>query len=262
MNKLKIFSISIGKGANKEEIDLNFMLKPFFLLVAIWVIFAIDKYFELKLYEFGVFPQRWQSLLGVLLSPLLHGDLGHIANNSLPLFILLSAIYFFYPRKAEPVLYISWVFSGLFVWFFARESYHIGASGLIYAFASFVFFSGLLRSNANLLALSLLVVFLYGGLVWGLAPIEEHVSYEGHLSGGVIGLLLAAYFRKSEPRSFKYQRMTYDDISDDLSSEIDKYGQDYWMGHTANKSQTLKINYHILENKEKHEKPAKPNTTS
>lgn len=260
MNKSKIFSISIGNGANKEEIDLNFMLKPLFLLSVIWLVFGIDKYFDLRLYEFGVYPHRWQSLLGVLLSPLLHGDLSHIANNSLPLFILLSAIYFFYPRKAEPVLYIAWVFSGLFVWFFARESYHIGASGLIYAFASFVFFSGLLRSNANLLALSLLVVFLYGGLVWGLAPIEEQVSYEGHLSGGIIGLLLAAYFRKSAPRSFKYQRMTYEDINDDLSKEIDRYGQDYWMGHSADKRTNLTINYHFQENKNKHEEPEKPNT--
>ncbi len=262
MNKSKTFSISIGKGANQEVIDLNFMLKPLLLLGIIWVIFGIDRYFGLDLYEFGVYPHRWQSLLGVLMSPLLHGDLNHIANNSLPLFILLSAIYFFYPRKAAPVLYISWLLSGVFVWFFARESYHIGASGLIYAFASFVFFSGLLRSNANLLALSLLVVFLYGGLVWGLAPIEEQVSYEGHLSGGIVGFFLAAYFRKSEPRSFKYQRLTYDDISDDLSTEIEKYGQEYWMGHTANERTNLTINYYIQENRNKHEKPDEINTST
>jgi len=255
MNKSKIFSISIGKGANKEEINLDFMLKPLILLILIWIVFTIDTLFQLKLYEFGVFPQRWQSLLGILLSPILHGDITHIGNNSIPLFVLLSAIYFFYPRNAKPVLWISWILSGVMVWLFARESYHIGASGLIYAFASFIFFSGLLRSNANLLALSLLIVFLYGGLVWGLAPIEERVSYEGHISGGIIGLVLAWYFRKSKPRSFKYQRLAYEDLSDDLSNEIEKYGQDYWMGHTANNDYPLTINYHIQENKEKHEKP-------
>jgi membrane associated rhomboid family serine protease len=259
MNKSKTFSISVGKGKNKEEISLDFMLKPLLLLLVIWFVFLLDTFLELRMYEFGIFPQRWQSLLGIVLSPILHGDLKHIANNSLPLFILLSAIYFFYPRNAKPVLWISWILSGLMVWFFARESYHIGASGLIYAFASFIFFSGILRSNANLLALSLLIVFLYGGLVWGLAPIEERVSYEGHISGGIIGVVLAWYFRKSEPRSFKSQRLAFEDISDDLSHEIEKYGQDYWMGHTARNDYPLTIHYHIQEKKEPNEKP---NSTS
>lgn len=255
MSKKSKFSISIGKGPHKEEISLDFLLQPLLFLVLIWLIFGLDSYFHLDLYDFGIYPQRLDSLVGILLSPLLHGDLKHIGNNSIPLFILLSAIYFFYPRKARPVLWFSWGISGLMVWIFARESYHIGASGLIYAFATFIFFSGVLRSNLNLLALSLLVAFLYGSLVWGLAPIESGVSYEGHLSGAMVGLALAWYFRKSEPRKFKYERFSFEDINDDLSEEIEKYGQDYWMGHTAQQSYPLKVYYHLQEKKDKHEKP-------
>jgi membrane associated rhomboid family serine protease len=255
MIKSKKFSLSIGKGRNKEQISLAFMLKPLLLLVLIWLIFIIDQSFNLQLFEFGIYPKRWQSLLGLAFSPLIHGDIKHIGNNSFPLFVLMSVIYFFYPRNARPVLWFSWIFSGVMVWLFARESYHIGASGLIYAFASFIFFSGLLRSNANLLAVSLLVVFLYGGLVWGLVPIEEKVSYEGHISGGVIGLLLALYFRNSAPRSFRNQRLSYDDINDDLSDEIEKYGQDYWIEHTAQSNYPLRVHYHLQDKKETNEKP-------
>jgi membrane associated rhomboid family serine protease len=254
MIKSNKFSLNIGKGKNKQEISLAFMLTPLLLLVLIWLVFIIDKGFNLQLFEFGIYPKRWQSLLGLVFSPLIHGDIKHIGNNSIPLFVLLSVIYFFYPRNARPVLWFSWIFSGVMVWFFARESYHIGASGLIYAFASFIFFSGILRSNANLLAVSLLVVFLYGGLVWGLVPIEERVSYEGHISGGIIGVLMALYFRNSAPRSFRHQRLSYEDINDDLSIEIEKYGQDYWVEHTAQGHYPFTVQYHLQEKKDSNEK--------
>jgi membrane associated rhomboid family serine protease len=101
------------------------------------------------------------------------------------------------------VFFLVWFISGIIVWLTARPAYHIGASGLVYGFASFVFFSGIIRNNINLLAISLLVVFLYGGLVWGIFPYDFRVSWESHLVGGMTGLGMAFYYRSYGPPSTK-----------------------------------------------------------
>lgn len=158
----------------------------------------------LDLYRFGIFPRHFDGLLGVVASPLLHGSLMHISNNTLPIMALGMGLFFFYPRIASSVVIVSWVSSGLVVWLFGRESYHIGASSLIYALAGFIFLSGILRRQGNLLALSLLVVFLYGGLIWGIFPLKESISWEAHLAGGVSGFALALFFRHEGPVKRRY----------------------------------------------------------
>ena len=168
------------------------------------MVFWLDQRFMLDLYRFGILPRHIEGLFGVVASPVLHGSLTHISNNTLPLMALGAGIYFFYPRIAAVVIVTSWIASGLVVWIIGRESYHIGASGLIYALAGFIFLSGLLRRQGNLLALSLLVVFLYGGLVWGVFPIKENVSWEAHIAGAASGFALAIHFRNFGPRRKKY----------------------------------------------------------
>ncbi len=219
-----------------------YILLPLSMVMLLLVIFVVDRNLGLHLYEFGVFPQKESGLLGIITSPLIHGDWEHLRNNSISLFALSAGLMFFYPRKALPVILIAWLLSGLGVWIWARESYHIGASGLIYALAAFIFISGLLRAHPNLLALSMLVVFLYGSFIWGMVPADPRVSYEAHISGAVIGVLLAVYFRNSPPRNFP-KPFSYEDIDDDLSQEIERYGPDYWKQNTDNNSD-LQIHYY------------------
>jgi len=226
-----------------------YFLGPSLFILFIGLIFFLDTYFDLDLYEFGVYPRKPEGLLGILSSPLLHGDWDHLRNNSISMFALSAGLLYFYPRKALPVIVIAWILSGLGVWIWARDSFHIGASGLIYALAAFIFISGLLRAHPNLLALSMLVVFLYGSMVWGLVPADPHVSYEAHLSGAVIGALLAVYFRNSPPRHFP-KAFSYDDIDDDLSAEIERYGPDYWKQDTDDQNAKLRVNYHYREKSE------------
>ncbi|MDZ7846385.1 MAG: rhomboid family intramembrane serine protease [Owenweeksia sp.] len=199
---------------------LSFVLKPFLFVVLMWVVFYLDQRFYLDLYQFGILPRQFGGLNGVIASPLIHGSLMHLANNTLPILALGMGLFYFYPRIAVVVIIVSWLSSGLAVWLIGRESYHIGASGLIYALAGFIFLSGLLRRQANLLALSLLVVFLYGGMVWGILPIEEKVSWEAHLAGGISGFALAVYFRKIGPSRRKYSwelEETEDAIDEDIN---------------------------------------------
>ena len=158
----------------------------------------------LNLNRFGVRPLTFEGLIGIFASPLLHGDLKHLMSNSLPLLALGSGLYYFYPKIASRVVLIAWLSSGIALWIIGRPNIHIGASGLVYALAGFIFLSGLLRKQPNLLALSLLVIFLYGGLFWGLLPIEERISWEAHLTGLASGFALAVNYRKFGPRQKKY----------------------------------------------------------
>jgi membrane associated rhomboid family serine protease len=108
-------------------------------------------------------------------------------------------LFYFYRPVAFRVFFLTWIITGILVWLGGRSSYHIGASGLIYGFASFLFFSGIIRNNINLMAISLLVVFLYGGLVWGILPYDYKISWESHLFGALTGLALAITYRNYGP---------------------------------------------------------------
>ncbi len=158
----------------------------------------------LGLNRFGVIPLSWEGLVGIIASPLLHGDMNHLMSNSIPLLALGAGLYYFYPKIATRVVIIAWISSGIALWIIGRPSIHIGASGLVYALAGFIFLSGLLRKQPNLLALSLLVIFLYGGLFWGLLPVEEKISWEAHLTGLSSGFALAINYRHLGPRQKKY----------------------------------------------------------
>lgn len=158
----------------------------------------------LNLNRFGVLPLTFEGLIGIIASPLLHGDFKHLLGNSLPILALGAGLYYFYPKIATRVVIIAWLSSGIALWIIGRPAIHIGASGLVYALAGFIFLSGLLRKQPNLLALSLLVIFLYGGLFWGLLPIEEEISWEAHLTGLTSGFALAVNYRHLGPRQKKY----------------------------------------------------------
>lgn len=211
---------------------LSFITVPLMLVVLMWTIYWLDVRHGLELYHWGVLPRTWEGLRGVLMSPLLHGGTRHLLNNSLPILVLGSVLYFFYPRRATGVLLFSWLISGLLTWVIARDNFHIGASSLVYALAAFVFFSGVFRGQARLLAISLLVAFLYGGLVWGLLPVEPQVSHEAHLAGGISGVLLAFLLRKVPPavKAEKQQQALQRQAKlDDLSREEARFGPQYWL---------------------------------
>lgn len=217
---------------------------PLTLVLAMILIFALDALGQLALYEFSIYPRRLSGLIGIVTAPLLHGDLSHLFNNSLPILVLGGALFYFYPRKAYPVIWISWLASGIFTWLWGRENYHLGASGLIYAWAAFIFVSGLIRGRSQLLAFSLLVVFLYGGMAWGLLPVEERVSYEGHWAGALSGLALALYFRKAPLYGEILAKAEPEpEINDDLSREIALFGEDYWQ-QNDDRENKISIRYH------------------
>lgn len=142
-------------------------------------------------------------LQGVVFSPFIHSGVEHLYNNSVPLFVLLSALFYFYRPIRYQVLIWGFVSVGFLTWLIGRESYHIGASGVVYMLTSFLFFKGIWSKNYRLIALSLIVVFLYGSMVWGIFPQKERISWEGHLAGLFVGIGLAVIFKVQDEVSVK-----------------------------------------------------------
>jgi len=169
---------------------------PTFMLLLIWFVFYVDNSFHLHLNEHGILPRTFSGLQGVVFSPFLHGDLNHIASNSLPLFILSTALIYFYREVSLKVLVSGILLSGFLTWVIGRDSYHIGASSLIYVLVSFIFFKGMMTQYYRLMALSLAVVVMYGGMIWYVFPeVDKTISWEGHLAGLLSGFVFAIRFK-------------------------------------------------------------------
>jgi len=176
---------------------------PGFFLLLIWGVAFFEFSMELSFAEGGVYPRRWSGLQGILFSPLIHGGWRHLVNNSMPAFLLSLALFYFYRDIAYKIWGLIYLMGGILLWGVGREAYHIGASGLIYGLAAFLFLSGIIRRVRSLTAISLLVVFWYGSMWWGLLPLDFDVSFEAHISGAVSGLVLAVVYRDQGPEPEK-----------------------------------------------------------
>jgi len=175
------------------------LIIPLTFPILLWVIFIVTYFFDIYPYKLGILPRHFSGLVGVLTSPLIHGGFSHLISNTAPLIFMGLGIFYFYPKVAYKVFTIVYFGTGILVWIFGREVYHIGASGIIYGFVSFLFFSGIFRKDNRSIALALVVIFLYGGLIWGVLPVEKGVSWESHLCGAIVGLISAFIFRKVDP---------------------------------------------------------------
>lgn len=226
----------------KPRIRVSLIIATCFIAL-LWIIRFFEVYTKIDLSVYGIYPRKASGLIGIIAAPLLHSDLSHIFSNTISLFILTFFIFYFYLRSSLKVFFIIYFFHGFFVWLFARESYHLGASGLIYGFATFLFFMGVLRKDTRSIAVSLLVAFLYGGMVWGVLPTDPKISFESHLSGALVGLLCAVIFRKTDPLPEKYEWEdeeeeeeeiveTDDDINPD-DVEIRKDADPVWFVNTS-----------------------------
>lgn len=169
-------------------------------LGVIWLAFWAEKIWGWELRSVGgIRPRELDHLSGILTYPLLHGDLEHLWNNTASFFTLNTLLFYFYRSIALPVWVLMYVLSGCLLWLLGNPGNHIGASGMIYALAAFLFLSGWIRKNSILKRVSLVVVFLYGGMVWWMLPVEEHISWAGHSAGAIMGVTMALIFRRKGP---------------------------------------------------------------
>ncbi len=176
-----------------------------YFVAILWFVKLIELIFSIELTFLGVYPQSFKGLPGIFFSPLIHGDFSHLFSNSFPLLVLVPLLFYFYKDIGFRVFLLTWLIGNIWLWIIGRDSYHIGASGIIYGLAAFLFISGIIRRHPRLMALSLLVAFLYGGMVWGILPLQEGVSWEGHLMGMLAGVMLAVFYKDEGPQRKIYE---------------------------------------------------------
>jgi len=212
--------------------DLNFRFStgtvayPLFLVLSLWVVYWLDVRFGIDTALLGVYPRKLSGLPGVLFSPWAHASLSHLYQNSLPLLIMLIALFYFYRSVSFRILFYGLLLSGLFTWVFGRNSYHIGASGMVYVLFGFLFFGGVFTKHYRLMALSLAVVFFYGSMIWYVFPIQEGISWEGHLGGFLGGLLLSVVYRKQlkVPVKYLWEEESFNENEDEFLKHFDADG--------------------------------------
>lgn len=239
----------MAKVDQAEKRKLFFSLfYPVCFVAVLWIVELIELLFNLNFTSFGIYPRELYGLKGILFSAFIHSDFNHLINNSIPILVLGSALFYFYKSLAFRVVFISWISAGLYTWITARASFHIGASGLVYSLFGFLLISGFLRKNTSLVGISFLVAFLYGSMVWGILPWDQKISWEGHLWGLFIGVILAVYYRKKGPPEKKYS-WDYEEeneetgqVDEQKSSGDNKHG-----GSNSDNTAYSEITYHYKE---------------
>ncbi|NER15152.1 rhomboid family intramembrane serine protease [Leptobacterium flavescens] len=187
------------------KFDSGVVLYPFLFGLTIWLVYWFELRFGFDFTSFGVYPRTLSGLKGVVFSPFIHSSIEHLYNNTFPLLILSMALFYFYSNVSWKVILYGMLSSGILTWIIGREAYHIGASGIIYMLSSFIFFRGIFAGYYRLVAVSLIVVFLYGSLVWYVFPVDSSISWEGHLAGFLTGFVFSFFFKEKLPVKRKYQ---------------------------------------------------------
>ncbi len=209
----------------------TFWYYPLLLLFVLWALKLIEIAFDVQFTRLGIYPRHPDSLLNILTAPFIHGSVKHLLSNSLPVFFLMSALNYFYPRLSLKVIIWAWILTGAGVWLGGRFAWHIGISGIIYALASFMFFAGIISKNRRLSVISLLVVFVYGGLIWGILPNDPNISWEAHLFGFLSGIILAYWYA---PDIKKIDKKIKKKQIEDFSEYSTSYGE-------------INVHYHIKD---------------
>lgn len=233
--------------------SLDAIANPILFVLLIWLVFVIENRFGYRFNKFGVYPQTFKGLRGILFSPFIHADIKHLYSNTIPLFVLSSALFYFYRPIAWKVVLFGILLSGFITWCIGRPSYHIGASGLIYVLFSFNFFKGIFAKHYRLIALSLVVIFLYGSMFIYAFPIDERISWEGHTAGLITGLLFALIFRKqiAKPKKYVWEQPNYNEEEDEFMKHFDENGNFIeFIEEDEMPEDTSEINYIFKENKE------------
>jgi membrane associated rhomboid family serine protease len=185
-------------GIQWDRVKQSILISIFFL-VLLWFVKVFEITFHIDLAILGIFPRTFQGTAGILFGPLIHGDIPHLLSNTVPLLILLFALFYLHNKIAFEVFTTIYILTGFWVWLTAREAYHIGASGLIYGFVAYLIIAGIRTRDLKSIAAALIVVIMYGGMVHGVLPFKSGISWESHILGCLSGIFSSVYYKVPEP---------------------------------------------------------------
>ncbi len=157
----------------------------------IWAVEVVNALAGRQFDSLGILPRHLAGLIGIPLSPFIHGSMGHVMINTVPFLVLGSLVGLRGKRVFLGVSLIVILCGGAALWIFGRASYHVGASGLIFGYFGYLVARGWYERSTGAILTALLTLFLYGGLVWGVLPNRSFISWEGHLFGMLSGVLAA-----------------------------------------------------------------------
>jgi len=186
----------MSSNIENKRFILNFSI-ALFLTAAMWLVKLYEVSLNLNFSDYGILPRTLEGLKGIIFSPFIHGSYKHLYSNTFPFLILTTAVLFFHPQKGMIVFFTVYFAGNIIVWLIGREAYHIGSSGIIFGLASYLLFNGIISRNREDLAISLIVIFLYGGLIWGILPqSDQSISWEAHMGGFASGAFMAILLSK------------------------------------------------------------------
>jgi membrane associated rhomboid family serine protease len=212
-----------SRSLNNPREDYHQLKRSFTLTVlftaALWLIKIVEIMLGANLIKYGVYPGQMSGLAGILWAPLIHSSFTHLFANTAPLLVLGTVLLYGYPKSAKIVIPAVYFGTGLGVWLFARQAFHVGASGLTFGFMFFVFTVGVLRWDKRATSLSLVVFFLYGGMIWGIFPNKPDISFESHFFAAMIGIALAVLLRNHDPYPARKTYSWEEDEETELESD-------------------------------------------
>ena len=213
------------RSLNNPREDARHIKRSFTIVATftalMWLIKILEMTLGTSFVEYSIYPGQLSGLTGILSAPLIHSSFSHLFANTAPLLILGTVLLYGYPKSAKIVIPAVYFGTGLGVWLFARHAFHLGASGLTFGFMFFVFSIGVLRWDKRAIPLSMVVFFLYGGMIWGIFPNKPDISYESHLFGAIIGVVLAVLLRNYDPPPPRKRYSWEEDEENDLESDAE-----------------------------------------
>jgi len=243
---------------NNFKYTNSVLVVPLFFVWVLWFVYWLEIRFGFDFDKNGIYPRTFSGLQGIIFSPFIHSNMGHLYNNSIPLLILLAALRYFYARQSFVVIGYGILLSGLITWVIGRVNFHIGASGLIYVLVSFIFFKGVQTKYYRLVALSLTMVVVYGGLIWYIFPkVDSAISWEGHLAGLIAGFALSIIYKTPEYKKiikYEWEHPDFNPQEDKFMQRFDENGN-FVNIPIVETQEEFPVNYNIIENKKKESKP-------
>ncbi|UCH40326.1 MAG: rhomboid family intramembrane serine protease [Gammaproteobacteria bacterium] len=171
----------------------------------LWLVRLVEYFGGFDFALLGIYPRQASGLAGILFAPFIHGSFAHLFANTAPIVVIGTMLLYGYPRAARVLLPTIYLGGGILVWLFAREAFHIGASGIVFGMLFFILMIGILRWDRRAIALSMVLFLLYGGMIWGILPESREVSFESHLGGALVGLVSAFLLRHRDPEPRRKQ---------------------------------------------------------
>jgi len=243
---------------NNFKYTNSVLVVPLFFVWVLWFVYWLEIRFGFDFDKNGIYPRTFSGLQGIIFSPFIHSNMGHLYNNSIPLLILLAALRYFYARQSFVVIGYGILLSGLITWVIGRVNFHIGASGLIYVLVSFIFFKGVQTKYYRLVALSLTMVVVYGGLIWYIFPkVDSAISWEGHLAGLIAGFALSIIYKTPEYKKiikYEWEHPDFNPQEDKFMQRFDENGN-FVNIPIVETQEEFPVNYNIIENKKNESKP-------